>query len=262
MLLRDENLPNRSRSVGPRLQVPRQYSQPSIHPERLDVRHRLAVNTSSAAVARTTCQATARRLRATPCRSESKTAGSELPSLSHVAPSGVAELSLRLGHQSPCPFLRQSRTKAPSLRRHYPTSPVLRTLPARLGPRGLSVGACHATSQGFPCWSIPLFPCCRQYPGGTRRCLRTGRAFPVIRAGRLPCVIPFRGLLGVHSRYGWSLSRPGRPVPPECFRRYRYLHHPLRLLPAGATAAGRDSHPLKNGTFPRHTRQGVLGDPA
>ena len=34
----------------------------------------------------------------------------------------------------------------------------------------------------------------------------------------------------------------------------RYLHHPLRLLPAGATVAGRDSHPLKNGAFPRRTR--------
>ena len=35
----------------------------------------------------------------------------------------------------------------------------------------------------------------------------------------------------------------------ECFRRCRYLHHPLRLLPAGTTVAGRDSHPLKNGAF-------------
>ena len=50
-------------------------------------------------------------------------------------------------------------------------------------------------------------------------------------------------------RPAWSLSRPWRPVAPECFRRCRYLHHPLRLLPAGATVAGRDSHPLKNGAF-------------
>jgi hypothetical protein len=27
----------------------------------------------------------------------------------------------------------------------------------------------------------------------------------------------------------------------------------LRLLPAGATLAGRDLHPLKNRAFPRHT---------
>ena len=50
-------------------------------------------------------------------------------------------------------------------------------------------------------------------------------------------------------RPAWSLSRPGRPVASECFRRCRCLHHPLRLLPAGATVAGRDSHPLKNGAF-------------
>ena len=46
------------------------------------------------------------RHRATPCRSESRTGSQELPSLSHVAPSGVAELVLRrLGsRQSPRPF--------------------------------------------------------------------------------------------------------------------------------------------------------------
>ena len=50
LLLRNENLPNRLRSVSPRLQVPRQYFQPAIHPERLDVRNRLAVNTGSPAI--------------------------------------------------------------------------------------------------------------------------------------------------------------------------------------------------------------------
>ena len=46
----------------------------------------------------------------------------------------------------------------------------------------------------------------------------------------------------------------------ECFSRCRYLHRPLRLLPAGATVAGRDSHPLRNGAFhgaPEHP----LSDP-
>ena len=59
-------------------------------------------------------------------------------------------------------------------------------------------------------------------------------------------------------RPAWSLSRPWRPVASECFRRCRYLHHPLRLLPAGTTVAGRDSHPLKNGAFPRRTRNDTL----
>ena len=54
-------------------------------------------------------------------------------------------------------------------------------------------------------------------------------------------------------RPAWSLSRPRGPSSSECFGRYRYLHHPLRLLPAGATVAGRDSHPLGSGAFARHT---------
>ena len=50
------------------------------------------------------------RHRATPCRSASRTGSPELPSLSHVAPSGVAELVLRrLGsRQSPRPFPRHA----------------------------------------------------------------------------------------------------------------------------------------------------------
>ena len=59
-------------------------------------------------------------------------------------------------------------------------------------------------------------------------------------------------------RPAWSLGRPWRPVPSECFRPCRCLHHPLRLLPAGATVAGRDSHPLGSGTFPRRTEFCVL----
>ncbi|MCY4587620.1 MAG: hypothetical protein OXB98_16410, partial [Bryobacterales bacterium] len=36
-------------------------------------------------------------------------------------------------------------------------------------------------------------------------------------------------------------------------------HHPLRLLPAGATVAGRDSHPLRIGAFSRRTLKYTLG---
>ena len=35
----------------------------------------------------------------------------------------------------------------------------------------------------------------------------------------------------------------------ECFSSIRYLLAPLRLLPAGATVAGRDSHPLRHSAF-------------
>ena len=51
LLLRDEDLPNRVRPVGPRLQVPRQRPQPPVHPDRLDVRGGLAVHPGRAAVA-------------------------------------------------------------------------------------------------------------------------------------------------------------------------------------------------------------------
>ena len=54
-------------------------------------------------------------------------------------------------------------------------------------------------------------------------------------------------------RPAWSLNRPWRPVAPECFSRSRYLLQPLRLLPAGATLAGRDSHPQGDDAFPRRT---------
>ena len=39
-------------------------------------------------------------------------------------------------------------------------------------------------------------------------------------------------------------SPTGDPSSSECFSAVRYLPAPLRLLPAGATVAGRDSHPL------------------
>ena len=61
----------------------------------------------------------------------------------------------------------------------------------------------------------------------------------------------------------WSLNRPGRPLSSECFSRCRYLHRPLRLLPAGATVAGRDSHPLRNGALSRRTEfSGLERQPA
>ena len=48
-------------------------------------------------------------------------------------------------------------------------------------------------------------------------------------------------------------SPTGDPSSSECFSAVRYLPAPLRLLPAGATVAGRDSHPLGHSAFPRRT---------
>ena len=123
-------------------------------------------------------------------------------------------------------------------------------------------------------------------PAGTSRLSRRslpGRsaAFPFLAEGRLPRLM-FRGLLGVHSRFGphgrWasyrlssSLGRLRRfrlrarlgcrisceALLPECFGPCRYLHAPLWLLPAGATVAGRDSHPLGTRAFPRRTQETI-----
>ena len=73
--------------------------------------------------------------------------------------------------------MRCSRTEAPSLHRRYPVSLVLRASPpprtARTDPRGLPVGACHATARASRVASASLFHACRrQYPGGAGRCLR------------------------------------------------------------------------------------------
>ena len=54
-------------------------------------------------------------------------------------------------------------------------------------------------------------------------------------------------------RPAWSLSRPWRPLTPECFRPFRCLHDPPWLLPTGATVVGRDSHPPEEDAFPRRT---------
>ena len=77
-------------------------------------------------------------------------------------------------------------------------------------------------------------------------------AFPTHLLGRLPhhC---FRGLLGVHSRYGL----PARGVPWGPFASKASAGSlpplPLRLLPAGATVAGWDSDPLRISAFARRT---------
>ena len=88
----------------------------------------------------------------------------------------------------------------------------------------------------------PVGACVARFP--------TGSSLPRYQGGSAsasPLSRPARRSLTL--RPAWSLSRPWRPVASECFRRCRYLHHPLRLLPAGTTVAGRDSHPLKNGAF-------------
>ena len=124
---------------------------------------------------------------------------------------------------------RPSRAVGWRVPRHRAGLPVLRPFPSSMRAAAITpaepVGACVAR---FPTGaSLPRF------------CGGSASALHVSRPARRSLVL----------RPAWSLNRPWRPVTSECFRRCRYLHHPLRLLPAGVTVAGRDSHPLKNGAF-------------
>ena len=144
---------------------------------------------------------------------------SAVPSLEHVMLPGfpVIVRGNRQSHsRDPSPFRHRSSPEAPfGITGFIGTTGLSATLPARhriksgasSDPRGLSVGACHATRQGFPCCVHSPLPCV--LPPLPRRNLsvhaslasRPVPAFPVSVAGRLPhCA--FRGLLGVHSRCG------------------------------------------------------------
>ena len=75
----------------------------------------------------------------------------------------------------PSSVVRCSRTKAPSLRRHYPASLVLRASPPPCRPdpalAGCRLARATPPDRASRVASIPPFhACCRQYPGGTRRC--------------------------------------------------------------------------------------------
>ena len=107
-------------------------------------------------------------------------------------------------------FPYRSRTRAPSLRRRYPASPVLRAHPPPCRPSLPLAGVrlvCAHHRQGFPCCYPPPLPCVppplprRNRPVLVSLASQPVAAFPAIRSGRLPhCT--FRGLLGVHSRCG------------------------------------------------------------
>ena len=141
------------------------------------------------------------------------------------------------GRSAPiCPH-RQLDFQTPALAMDHPA----------LSARFTDILASRGGRRGFPC---SLFHACRRQYGGADRFAR----FPA--GGSLRGRVPHRPRgRSTFTRVApaWSLSRPGRPVAPECFSRSRYLLQPLRLLPAGATVAGRDSHPQGDDAFPRRT---------
>ena len=113
-------------------------------------------------------------------------------------------------------FLRPSLTEAPSLRRSYPASSVLRTSPpphtARPVSRELPVDPYCDHRWGFPCcvWS-PIRTCHRHYPGrsdGAYSLVYLHRRRPSLCNSQVgSCNCFFGGLLSVHSRYGLYARR-------------------------------------------------------
>ena len=112
----------------------------------------------------------------------------------------------------------------------------------------------------------PLFHACRRhYPGGgAGRCARRslpGRWQPSPRFCRVGFrIVRFEGCSAFTRVAARMVTEPPKAT---LFHRSasghgRCLHHPLRLLPAGTTVTGRDSHPLRNGAFPRRTEPSAL----
>ncbi len=134
------------------------------------------------------------------------------------------------------------------------------TLTARPAPRGVPVDVCRISPRASRVAAFfPFHACQRHYPDGSGSVpaslsspsanglpLKTGGSASVLSVSR-----PARRSLAF--RPACSLSRPWRPLTPECFRPFRYLHDPPWLLPTGATVVGRGSHPPEEGAFPRRT---------
>ena len=112
--------------------------------------------------------------------------------------------------QVPHYVLRSSRTEAPSLHRHYPASPVLQASPspqdARPVPRGRPVAHTRArlgasrVARVFLVYMLSPIP---RHSSWVPLCSipQSYQSSPEAAPGR-PVHFPFRGLLGVHSRYG------------------------------------------------------------
>ena len=153
--------------------------------------------------------------------------------------------------------MRCSRTEAPSLHRRYPASPYYGPLrhPAR---PDLTLAGCRL-ARATP----PGLPVLRPFPSSTRAVANTPAetaglpslasrplaAFPVWQAGHSR-IAGFEAFSAFARATARVVAEP--PKAALCRRSASAdvdLHRPLRLLPAGATVAGRDSHPLRNGAF-------------
>ena len=108
-------------------------------------------------------------------------------------------------------FQKRARSQAPFLHRHYPASTVVRACPppqtAEPAPHGVLVESHDLSPLGASRVPVDLLfqACRRHYPDGTAGCCRClaqrHRPSPKLRRVGFRH-IPFRGLLGVHSRFG------------------------------------------------------------
>jgi len=113
--------------------------------------------------------------------------------------------------QSPPPLRLRKRTRSqgPSLRRNYPGSAVLCPCPTPARSAAMSdVEAATFDRMGLPRYphhhsGVPCPLPRRIETGACVDCFPVRAAFPVMQAGRHPHLY-FRGLLGLHSRYGPS----------------------------------------------------------
>ena len=107
--------------------------------------------------------------------------------------------------------------------------------------------------------------CRRHYPGGNRPVLvsltsQPVGGLPLTSGGSSPALHVSRpAQRSLHVSARMVTEPPKAALLPESFSPCRYLHKPLWLLPAEATVAGRDSHPLGKCAFPRHTDANVIG---
>ena len=168
-------------------------------------------------------QAVHRRPSDTPCRTAHRSGTWVLPSLWHATPSATFGHFRVLVGSSPIPRSLAACCVVLELRPlcstgitplHCYCGPLRHPMRPSLSLAGCSLAVTRRHRRGFPCcvglranMPSPLprrdREACRFVPPPSRSgslCIAAA-AFPVTQAGRLPHH-PFRGLLGVHSRYG------------------------------------------------------------
>ena len=121
----------------------------------------------------------------------------------------------------------------------------------RLALAGCRLGNSLPHRWGFPCCSRSPCACMPSpAPRRDRWVVRSSRpataAFPESQAGRLPCCL-FRGLLGVHSRYGLDARQVAQGDPlHRRLRLLRHLHNRSDCYGQERQLPGGDFHPAED----------------